>query len=162
MPPRAHPTAEDRQWRQQRRSGSRTGGPLHGLRICDLEVLFQDRYGARLSDDDAGRDDAILMLHHLAHHAYDPRSRMRQWLALRCPWMGEIEAQQMLERVITNPRKFKADRLAAKFNLTAADRTRLKITTIGAVDLLREQRLQRRRHVTVIANDATGGPQESR
>ena len=145
MPPIAHPTAEDRQWRRRRRKGSRTGGPLHGLRIRDLEIVLRHRWGRVLPDDDAGRDDARLMLHHLVHYAVDPRGRMVGWLAMRCPWMPRAEAEQLLENVIAKPRRFKADTLAAKLNLTAADRARWKITTIGAVDLLKDKRIAARR-----------------
>jgi hypothetical protein len=85
------------------------------------------------------------MLHHLVHYAVDPRGRMVGWLAMRCPWMPRVETEQLLEHIIAHPRRFKADTLAAKLNLTAADRARWKITTIGAIDLLREQRVAARR-----------------
>lgn len=143
--PIGHPTAEDRQWRRRRRKGSRTGAPLHGLRLRDLDVILHHRWGPALPDDDAGRDDALIVLHHMVNQAVDPRRRMAQWLGTRCPWMPKQEAAQTIARVIANPRRWRADTLAAKLGLTAADRARWRITTIGATDLLKEQRAARRR-----------------
>ena len=145
MPPIAHPTAEDRQWRRRRRKGSRTGGSLHGLRISDLETYIAHRYPNGMEDDDAARDDAAIMLHHMAHYSVDPRGRMLRWLGTRCSWMPELEAARMVANICSSPRRYKADTLAAKLNLTAAERTALRITTIGAVDMLKEKRAARRR-----------------
>ncbi len=145
MPPIAHPTAEDRQWRRRRKGRSRTGAPLHALRIRDLEIIIRNRWGATLPDDDSGRDDALIVLHHMVNYAVDPHGRMVAWLAARCPWMAAEEAAQTIDRVLASPRRFKADTLAAKLNLIAADRARWGITTIGAVDLPKEKRLARRR-----------------
>lgn len=103
------------------------------------------RWGDQLPDDDAGRDDALIVLNHMVNQATDPRGRMAQWLATRCPWMSAREARSMIARVVANPKRWRADTLAVKLNLNAADRTRLQITTIGAVDLLKEQRAARRR-----------------
>lgn len=145
VPPTAHPTAEDRQWRRRRRRGSRSGGSLHGLRISDLETYIAHRYPNGMEDDDAARDDAAIMLHHMAHYAVDPRGRMLRWLGTRCSWMPELEAARMVANICSSPRRYKADTLAIKLNLTAAERTALSITTIGAVDLLKEKRITRRR-----------------
>lgn len=145
MPPVAHPTSEDRHWRRRRKGKSRTGGALHGLRMRDLEVVLQHRWGETLPDDDAGRDDAILVLHHLAHYAIDPRRKMQFWLGARCPWLDRAESAALIERAINKPRRYRADTLAAKLGLKAADRTMLGISTIGAVDFLKEKRMARRR-----------------
>ena len=146
MPPIAHPTYEDRQWRRRRRKGgSRTGGPLHGLRLRDLETIFRHRYGGTLPDDDAGREDAVLVLHHMVGVAVDPRGRMRRWLSTWCPWLETAAAEQMVERAIAKPRRYRADTLAAKINLQSHERAAWRITTIGAVDLRRDARLAARK-----------------
>jgi hypothetical protein len=113
--------------------------------MCDLEVVLHHRWGPQLPDDDAGRDDALLVLHHLAHYAVDPRRKMQFWLGARCPWMNHAESSALIERVISVPRRFKADTVAAKLGLTAAERTMLGISTIGAIDFAKEKRLARRR-----------------
>lgn len=152
--PIAHPTSEDRQWRRRRRKGSRTGGALCGLRLRDLQILFRDRWGDRLPDDDAGRGDAELALHHIAPFRLEPRRRMREWLAAWAPWMTSVEAAAMIECVIAQPRPLRADTLAAKLNLHAADRARLKITTIGAVDQPKEKRIADRKERDRLAKAA--------
>lgn len=145
MPPVAHPTAEDRQWRR-RRKGSRTGGPLHGLRMRDLQTVFWHRYkGRELSPDDSGKEDALVAVHHLLNYAIDPQGRARAWLAEWCPWMHDLEARRLIRTAIDQPRRYRADTLAIRLNLTAAERSRLDVTTIGAVDMLKEKRAARRR-----------------
>jgi hypothetical protein len=47
--------------------------------------------------------------------------------------------------VLANPIRFRADTLAARMNLTWAERERLGIKTIGAVDLPKVERERRRR-----------------
>ena len=51
----------------------------------------------------------------------------------------------MTAKVISKPLRWRADKLATRLNLTEAERKRLRITTIGAVDLTRQQRKDRRR-----------------
>jgi hypothetical protein len=143
--PVSHPTAEDRQWRQRRRKCSRSGGPLHGLRIRDLETIYRHRYGGQLPDDDAGRGDAMLALHHLAGHALDPRGRMLRWLSTWAPWFDPAEAAALVDSVLALPLHYRADTLADRLNLNSRDRAALGVTTIGATDLRRDARKVRRR-----------------
>jgi hypothetical protein len=104
-------------------------------RIAELNREFSDRWGGTLlPDDDAGRDDIELMLHHLARRAGDPARHIAGWLDLRAPWFAGIERATMVERVLANPLKFKADTVAKRIGLTAERRARLKIRTIGAID----------------------------
>jgi hypothetical protein len=41
--------------------------PFAALRMRDLEIIFLDRYGGPLPDDDAGLGDARVAIHHLAN-----------------------------------------------------------------------------------------------
>jgi hypothetical protein len=50
------------------------------------------------------------------------------------------KAQALAETVAADPRKFKADALAWRLRLSMAERTSLKITTIGAFDLSKAER----------------------
>lgn len=59
-----------------------------------------------------------------------------------CP---AAEAQAVAERVIANPHRWKADTLAWRLRLTDAERTALKIKTIGAFDVSKAERLARRK-----------------
>jgi hypothetical protein len=157
--PGAPANAEDRRWRRfwqrkpRRRSGSsRTGGSLNALRRRDLETVFRHYYGNTLPDGDDGREDAELVLQHMVHLTKAP-DRMREWLRVWAPWLEPNESDQIIERVISRPRLYKADTLAAEINLTAANRERLKITTIGATDLPRDARLAARKERSRIAKE---------
>jgi hypothetical protein len=131
--PRPHWTSEDDKARKKRR----TPESFASIRIAELDRDFADRYrGMLLPDDDAGRDDVLLMLHHLAR-TNNPERRVANWLRLHAPWFDDREA---IARILANPHRFRADPLAAKIGLTAERRTRLKITTIGAIDLPKRER----------------------
>jgi hypothetical protein len=114
------------------------------LRIAELRRLYRDRYGYVLPEDDAGRDDAEIMAHHIAKRP-DAERNITLWLGLWCPWMAGTEVASMTAKVISKPLRWRAGKLATRLNLTEAERKRLRITTIGAVDLTRQQRKDRRR-----------------
>lgn len=128
--------AEERKlWRRRRpRAVS-----LAALRMSDLNRLFQARYGNYLPDDDCGRDDALIAAHHLGAMQRGPE-RIAAWLSARCPWMTAGEVSALVAGVEAKRLRWKADTLAARLNLTAAERRALKITTIGAIDETREER----------------------
>jgi hypothetical protein len=119
---------------------------ITALREAELNREFTDRYRALvLPDDDAARDDIELMLHHLARRAGAPTSRVAKWLDLRAPWFAGAERAAMVELVLANPLKFKADTVAARIGLTAERRARLKIRTIGAIDQTSAERIAARK-----------------
>lgn len=110
------------------------------LRAAELNRLFHDRYGPELPDDDAGRDDARIMAHHLAALSRDQRRRILEWLTVRASWLPKEEAEALADAAIAKPIRWKADTLAKRLNLTAVDRERLAIRTIGAVDQTKAER----------------------
>jgi hypothetical protein len=114
------------------------------LRIAELRRLLQSRYGHILSDDDAGRDDALIMAHHLAHGP-DAGHRIGLWLGLWAPWMTSSEAGKLITKVIAKPLRWRAHKLGIRLRLTEAERTRLGITTIGSIEVTKAERLARRR-----------------
>ena len=116
---------------------------MAALRLADLARLFSDRYGPQFPDDDAGLADLELMLHHIAH-LRDPEPKMVDAIATRAPWLPIAKAMT-LRCILDKPHAWTADELARRLNLTAADRARHKITTIGAIDAPKEQRATRRR-----------------
>lgn len=131
----------DAQERDQRPRAS-----IAALRIADLQAFFRDCYrGAELPDDDAGRIDARLMACHLAHRSGDPALRIAAWLADWAPWMSADERDELVVEATTKPTRWRADTLAKKLGLTEATRRRLRITTIGASDCTKAERLERRR-----------------
>lgn len=108
-------------------------------RIAEIEKLLTYRWGQVLPDDDAGREDARIMVNHIAGLSIDPDKRIIAWLARRTPWMPPAEAEALKARAMQKRIRYRASTLAARFNLTAAERRLLDIRTIGAVDRTKEQ-----------------------
>ncbi len=120
--------------RRRKGRGARGRFSMAGLRCAELERLFAARYGHELPDDDAGRADVVIMLHHLAR------------CAAHAPWLAAAaELEAMLDDVIEKPRRWRADILAERLGLTAAERRRLRITSIGAIDQSKAERLADRK-----------------
>jgi hypothetical protein len=80
------------------------------------------------------------MAHHLAGVSGDQRSRVSSWLTVWAPWMPPEELARLIEAVISKPLRWRAETLAKRLNLTEVDRCRLRITTIGAVDMTKAER----------------------
>lgn len=135
---------------------------IAALRVSELSRLFTARYGELLPDDDAGRDDAQIMAHHLAACHGDPRPRVMGFIELRCPWMPVAEAKALLVETISKPRRWRADKLAWRMRLTHTDRARLKITTIGSIDKPKSQRWQERQERTRKAKEGRRRAQGAR
>jgi hypothetical protein len=101
---------------------------------------LQESYGTELSDDDAGRDNAELMLHYLAHLPHGAL-KMKNFLELWCPWMPPPEREFMLqEAALSPPPRYTADQLAARLGTTYARRQKLRHTVIGSVDADKAER----------------------
>jgi hypothetical protein len=115
------------------------------LRLAELNKLLTARYGERLPDDDSGRDDVAIVAAHLAGCPGDPARRISAWIALRAPWMSQNEIEVVIAQATAKPHRWKADTLAKRLGLKEAERRDLRITTIGAVDMTKEQRAAARR-----------------
>lgn len=130
--------------RQKPRHRSRASPcQLAALRLNDLARLFRARYGVTLPDDDAGRDDMMVAVNHLASLA-QPIKRIDDWLMLWCPWITLKERDEIAAQAMIRPQLWTADQLAWRLRLTDADRTALGITTIGAIDCSKSARTKRR------------------
>lgn len=103
--------------------------------MSELNRLYNVRYrGGSLPDDDDGRDSVEIMVNHLALLAA-PHWRIKDWIRRMAPWWGESKLEKLIDKVIAQPRRWTADTLGRRLNLTSDERDRLKIRTIGAVDL---------------------------
>jgi hypothetical protein len=141
--------AGERREARKRRGWKRPIG-IAALRVAELDREFTDRYGAMvLPDDDSARDDIEIMLHHLIRRSREPKRKIPQWLDARAPWFNGNERDALVDKVLANPLKFRADTLAARIGLTAERRARLKIRTIGAVDQTAAERKEARRRASI-------------
>jgi hypothetical protein len=61
-------------------------------------------------------------------------ARISAWVRRWAPWHSDDETVALIYQVAPKPLKWTADKLAERLGLDYATRTRLGITTIGAVD----------------------------
>lgn len=118
------------------------------LRTAELDRLFDHRWGNILPDDDAGRGDVRIMLHTLGRRS-DPSQRIDAWLHQRAPWFAGEERGRLIEAVLENPLRWRADTLGRMLGLTTADRAMLKIRTIGPIDSTAAERKEARRLASI-------------
>jgi hypothetical protein len=147
--PRSRPTREDQAAaRANRRDKARksTGAALIvTLRMAEIYRVLEDRHGGQpLPDDDAGRDDIRLLFQTLSTSGL-AAERMANMASTWAPWMPADELTSLIADAAANPRRFKADTVAARLGITTEIRTRLGLRTIGAIDETAEQRKQKRR-----------------
>ena len=137
-------TARRYAWHDKQRREASTLRFITLLRLNDLERLFADRYdGLYLPDDDSGWDDLTIVAHHLAHFGGTTSrvvARIVEWAAMWAPAFPTDKVTECATEVAANPMKWTADKLAWRLGLTMVTRTKLKITTIGAVDVKRKDR----------------------
>lgn len=131
-------------WDDRRRQKQRRPRLFCNLRLRELERFYAWRYGPTLPDDAAGRKHLYIAAQHIAQGGALER-HLRAWSSFWAPWLGDDECAEMVARVIARPMRWKADTLAWRIGLTDADRTRLKITTIGATDCNKAARARRRK-----------------
>lgn len=110
------------------------------IRLRELERLFRHRYGRFLPDDDAGMDDLLIVAHHIAFLRGEIVAHIVAWSRAWAPWLPPHDAERLAHRVCAGPRKWSADALAWLLRLSMAERTALKIKTIGAFDVSKADR----------------------
>jgi hypothetical protein len=128
------------EWRKRNDAKPDHARLLTLIRLRELERLFKRRYGRLLPDDDAGRDDLKIAAHHIALLRGEVRQHVICWARAWAPWMPQHEAEGLADEVEAEPHKFTADALAWRLRLSMAERTALKITTIGAFDVTKAER----------------------
>jgi hypothetical protein len=116
------------------------------LRANELRRIFAERYGPVFPDDDAGREDLILLLGQLAQLSSAPFA-MDNLLNHAAPWMPADEREAMKQEAATSFTWWTADELGRKIGLTMDRRMRLGVRTIGAADFDCEARAKRRKEL---------------
>jgi len=128
------------------KAARRTPMQLVALRLNDLAKIFRHRYGVTLPDDDAGREDLVIAINHLANLARQ-RRHIANWIGLWTPWLTAAEQSDIVGAALANPQHYKADGLAWRLRLKAEERRMLGVTTIGAIDENKAARTKRRRNL---------------
>lgn len=115
------------------------------IRCAELTRLFDDKYGQMtLPASDEGYQAARVMAHHIGRLRH-PDRRMSDWLGACAGFLSMADRERLISEVEECRLKWTADKLAWKFKVTAEQRTRLKLTTIGAIDMPKAERIKRRR-----------------
>lgn len=115
-------------YRDKKRKGPK---PTIGqLRISEIEKLITARHGPAPV---TGLDDLSIYARAVAHHLDDPE-KLIGWVGHWVPNLDPAEVTAMVEDATRDPRRWKADAIAAMLGVTIAERTQLDIRTIGAID----------------------------
>jgi hypothetical protein len=140
-------SAERAEIRRRYRRRGKIG--MSTLRTAELDRLFDHRYRRdALPDDDAGRGDIRIMLHTLGRRS-DPIQRIDAWLARRASWFVGEDRDRLIEAVMDNPLRWRADTLGRMLGLTTAERAALKIRTIGPIDSTAAERKEARKRKSI-------------
>lgn len=119
------------------------------LRTREVRRVLQQRYerhGGLIPDDDAGRDDLAILLSYVVEiNPVDAIRRAAMLAREYAPWLSQDDAMHMAEHALRNPIRLSADDLAQRLGVTDAMRTELRLTTIGATDVSKAERAERRR-----------------
>lgn len=134
-----------RRYERQAKVGKRTRS-MAAIRISELVRWLGSVVGAgtELEPSKRSADIARIFVHHFVVLS-DGNRKASDWLQTYCPWIERRDCEHMITEANHCPLKWTADKLAWKIGLTDAQRTELKITTIGAIDCSREQRATRRK-----------------
>jgi hypothetical protein len=112
-------------------------------RVKDLRRVLTDRWGRHLPNNEIGRALLAIVLDHARLIEGDLAERMALQLL---PDMGDAELAYMIDKAGAG-RMWGATELAKALHLTEADRVRLGVQTIAAVDCTRSQRVARKRRL---------------
>lgn len=124
--------------------GKRTRS-MAAIRLAELTRWLDDTHGAgvELEPGDQALTIARIFAHHMGALPDMPR-RVQAWTDRYAPWLSLASRERLIAEVAGCPLKWSADKLAWKLRLIDEQRTRLKITTIGAIDCNADQRKARR------------------
>jgi hypothetical protein len=134
-----------RRYSRSAKVGKRTKS-MAAIRLAELTRWYDDTHGAGVELKPG--PDAIRLAEIFAHHLAGlakAEQRIAEWISFYAPSIPPRERQHLIANAMGKPIHWSADTLAWKIGLKDEQRTRLKITTIGAVDVSREQRAERRK-----------------
>ena len=111
-------------------------------RVNEITSLVINRHGKLPYTDD--RDTYLnVVVHHLKPGDGDLVFALENWCRRVGTKVPSEELQQIAADAQARPMRFRAETIASKLMVTYAERTALKITTMGCIDMSREERLRR-------------------
>jgi hypothetical protein len=122
-----------------------SGRLIARVRLSEIELLFQFRYGLTLPYDDAGLEDLEIAAQHIAHFRGEVFNHIVAFAERWMPALPRRRAEALAERVLAQPRKYKADTLGRLLRLTQQERAALSITTFRAFDASAKEMAKRRK-----------------
>ena len=131
--------------RKAAKVGKRTRS-MAAIRLAQLTRWLDDTHGQGVELEPS--DESVMLARIFAHHMGalpDMPRRVKAWIDRYTPWLDLASQERLIGEVAQCPLKWSADKLAWKLKLTDEQRSRLKITTIGAIDCSKEQRAARRK-----------------
>lgn len=134
-----------RRYEHQAKVGKRSRG-MAAIRIAELTRWLHDEYGAGVELEPCERSEMIIRIftHHFLCLPHGPR-RVTAWFQEYASWLTLRDREYLISEATHAPLKWTADKLGWKLRLTDEQRARLKIRTIGAMGISKEQRAQRRK-----------------
>lgn len=115
------------------------------LRLRELERIISSRHGGILPNTATGHELLCMVGHHIAHCGSDAERHIVGWAGLWAPWMAPENAAATAAEIVGRPLKFKADTLGWRIQLSKTERESLGITTIGAFDQSKAERVLMRK-----------------
>lgn len=134
-----------RRYEQHAKVSKRSRG-MAAIRISELTRWMHDTFGGGVELEPDKRTETIIRI--FAHHFISLPSgerRLSSWFDRYCPWLELRDREYLISEANHCPLKWSADKLGWKIGLTDEQRARLKIKTIGAVGISKEQRKERER-----------------
>ncbi|MET4493482.1 hypothetical protein [Bradyrhizobium sp. LA7.1] len=121
------------------RAAAKIRSPIANLRLVELERIFGDRFGKFIPNSSAGRAALQVLADGFLLAGGSGASRCIGFVKARAPWaMSEIG--DILDVAAACCAWQSADKMAWRIQLSATDRDRLRIRTIGAVGMTARQR----------------------
>jgi len=110
-------------------------------RINQIQKLIEHRHDGVVPDTDDADRYVWVVAQHMAQINPDAiEVELLKWCKRWAPNFPEAEITRIASGASENPYRFKPDTIAHKLGVKMAERTALRLTTIGAIDCTAEQR----------------------
>jgi hypothetical protein len=127
-------------YRNRRRPGVLGELLISRLRVKEIERIIRSRHGYTVDTED-GEQYAWLIAQHLREiDVANLLPNLEGWCHRWTPLLKQEQVAAICQRVLSEPRRFKADTLGELLGLKDEERSNLGVTTIGALDVPKSAR----------------------